>query len=131
MPENPPTPTRCPLCGADPDAPAGHEPGCPAFGDSPDVPTDPPRNRLSSGWIVAGALLLPLISLLVALWGDFDAAIMVISLILTPLLSLVAGMKLGVRLARSTSGKVLLGAGLSLLLLVGAESLLLAGCTWR
>lgn len=116
--------------GDDPSAVPPHNPGAPASEGSPTTSAKPREGRLSNGMIAGGVLLVPLLGVLVARGTDSEEATIAISLGLAPLLALVGGVTLGIRLGRSVVGKALLAVGLTLAFLVGTETLLVAGCTW-
>ena len=83
-------------------------------------------NRCLVLWL-AGVLLLPSLALLLIRTPD---AAFVIALIVTPALSLMGGILLGLRLGRSASGKLMLTMLTALALLICAETLLSLSCSF-
>jgi uncharacterized paraquat-inducible protein A len=120
-------PKQCRHCGTACD-PASVDSGiCPAcHGDLGDRARSLPWNALIAGAI----LVLPLITLLVAHalfpGADVDP---IIALKVAPVMALIGGIVLGVRLGNSVERKILLAVALPPVLLVGADVILFAGCT--
>ena len=120
-------PTSCRHCGTACDPTAVASGTCPVcHGDLGDRARSLPWNALIAGAV----LLLPLVTLLVAaplkLGNDIE---MIIALIGAPVIALIGGIALGIRLGTSVVRKILLALALPPILLVVTEVILLAGCS--
>lgn len=120
-------PTSCRHCGTACDPTAVASGTCPVcHGDLGDRARSLPWNALIAGAV----LLLPLVTLLVAaplkLGNDFE---MIIALIGAPVIALIGGIALGIRVGDSVALKVTLALVFPPMLLVITEVILFAGCT--
>ena len=119
--------TKCRHCGSVCDPAAAASGLCPAcHGPLGDKARSLPWNALIAGAV----LLLPLVTLLVAaplkLGTDIE---MIIALIGAPVIALIGGIALGIRVGNSVALKVTLALVFPPMLLVITEVLLFAGCT--
>lgn len=121
----PPTGPACPVCAT----PWGPGPiptvSCPHCGCALQArESRVPLNSL----LIAGSLLTPTAALLLA--PKTDEAMISIALVFAPLMALACGVILGLRISRSVTGKIGLACLLPILLCIGSELTLAAGCAW-